>query len=382
MEPYILDNGGIFSLSGFSYQIRVFVYYMLKMKEGMQIEFETIEDVNMKKIKPYQIDEYDEKIINKIVSSATNEAIQVKRTKITESTTMQILMNWFLLETSEQNVSKYTLFTDSEYGNLDILFSKSAETIFEVVKNSKKTSKATITKVKKKIKEIDEFIKVYESIKQKYEYISANNIDTLIDENCSEIFRKAGVNKVVYYQRIKELLQHVTVQVIESIHNKNPYIFSYQKFIALVEEICNRLTEEVTLPQYSDFKKLYTINFNDLSISKSREYKQLLACELPEHQIKTHLGYGEYYKELRFRFMELNKIGKINDLEETTYENYEMVKMKLQNNNNDTPFNRLDETKQRGNTYAETEPVRFGSGIFLTKAGNDELQISWKDEEK
>lgn len=60
MEPYILDNSGIYSLSGFSYQIRVFVYYMLKLKEGMQIEFETIDDINMKKIKPQQLDDFDE----------------------------------------------------------------------------------------------------------------------------------------------------------------------------------------------------------------------------------------------------------------------------------------------------------------------------------
>ncbi|MEM5643090.1 hypothetical protein AAHB52_20905 [Bacillus toyonensis] len=40
------DESGIKSLSGFAYQIRVFVYYMSKMiGSNQQIEFETLEDV-------------------------------------------------------------------------------------------------------------------------------------------------------------------------------------------------------------------------------------------------------------------------------------------------------------------------------------------------
>ncbi len=380
MEPYILDNSGIYSLSGFSYQIRVFVNYMLKLKEGMQIEFETIDDVNMKKIKPQQLDDFDEKFMNKIVGSSTNEAMQVKRTTITQSTAVQVLLNWILLESSEYKVSKYTLFTDAEYNNTDILFSNSAEALFELVRDSNKNNKATITKVKKMYKDIEEFKNVYDSIKEKYEFVSMENIDEKIEGNCSELFRKAGINKVVYFQRIKELLQHITVQIMDSIYSKKPYIFTYKKFMTLVEEICSRMTEEITLPQYSDFKKLHSIDFNDLSISKSREYKQLLACELPQPIIKTHLGYGEYYKELRFKYMELNKISKIENIEETTHENFEMVKFELQKNENDTPFNRLNATKQQGNAYAQNEHVRFGSGIFLTKEGIEDIQISWKDD--
>lgn len=66
-----------------------------------------------------------------------------------------------------------------------------------------------------------------------------------------------------------------------------------------------------------------------MSIASSREYKQLLACKLPQPLIKVHLGYGEYYKDLRFRYMETNKLGKIQNIEETTYENFEISKFKL-----------------------------------------------------
>ena len=45
-----MNNSGIFSLSGFAYQIKVFIYYMALLQKNQQIEFETLEDVNIKSI--------------------------------------------------------------------------------------------------------------------------------------------------------------------------------------------------------------------------------------------------------------------------------------------------------------------------------------------
>ncbi len=151
MATYIPDSSGIFSLSGFSFQIRVFVCYMLTLKEGMQIEFETIDDVNIGKIKHNEIDNFDDNYVNRIVGTNTNIAVQVKRTSITESSAIKILLNWILLESSEHVITKYVLFTDAEYENVDILFSKSAQEQFEFIKESTKSSRATITKVKKNV---------------------------------------------------------------------------------------------------------------------------------------------------------------------------------------------------------------------------------------
>lgn len=39
------DQSGINSLAGFAYQIKVFAYYAFDLKEDMQVEFETTEDV-------------------------------------------------------------------------------------------------------------------------------------------------------------------------------------------------------------------------------------------------------------------------------------------------------------------------------------------------
>lgn len=69
---YEQDFSGINSLSGFSFQIRVFCYYMLDLKEEMQIEFETIEDVNVKNLKVENIDENSENFRSILSSEVCN----------------------------------------------------------------------------------------------------------------------------------------------------------------------------------------------------------------------------------------------------------------------------------------------------------------------
>ena len=224
MDTYLPDSSGINSLAGFSFQIRVFTYYMIMLGENTQIEFETIDDVNIKKIKAEEIDNNDENFICKLKKENTNTAIQVKRTNITESISQKVLLNWILLEVSENNVSKYVLFTDKQYSNDDIIFKKSAAELYQCIEKSDKNNKAIITKVKKKFKtDFAGFEKIYDAIKGKYEFIS-DNIDEKMDDACCVLFRKSGVNEVVYYNRIKELLQHVTVEVMESVNGKKPFV--------------------------------------------------------------------------------------------------------------------------------------------------------------
>jgi hypothetical protein len=382
MDTYLQDRSGINSLSGFSYQIRVFVYHMLALKEGMQIEFETIEDVNIKKIKPAEIDNYEDDFINKIMGIDGNTAIQVKRTNISESSARKILLNWIMLESSKNIVTEYILFTDAEYRNIDKMFNKSAKEQFTLITESSKSSSATISKVKSIYKDnFEGFEKIYDSIKEKYKFISLEDIDEKIADRCSLLFRKAGVNEAVYYLRIRELIQYVTVQVMESINKKEPKIFYHDDFITLVEDISCRITENFIEPIYADFKKLHPIDFRNLKVASSREYKQLLACKLPERLLEQHLVFGEYYKNLRYLYMESNKLGKIENIEATTYENFESVKFSLQKQGQDEPYYRLEKTKQQSNSYADNEQIRYGSGIYLTKDGIEEIQISWEDDE-
>lgn len=381
MDNYETDTSGINSLGGFAYQIKVFVLYMLEMHENMQTEFETLDDVTVNKLSPETIDINEDKFKNSIVSSEGIKVIQVKRTKLDASIARQILLNWMLLESSGDSVTDYILFTSAEYGNEDILFNVSAEDLYSKVVNTKKT-KATITKMKNKYqKDKDRFIEIYNSIRQKYSFVSENDVDEKIDEKCKILFKKAGVNVVTYYNRIVELLKHITIEIIESVNAKKSYHICYEEMIAYAEDVCNRFTDEYMLPAYSEFKKINRINFSDLQIAQSREYRQLVACEIPQNIIETHLTYESYYQNICYRYKEMNKVTKIRDIEETTYENFENTKFILQKEGQDTPFKRLSETKKLPNSYADSEQIKYGSGIYLTREEELEHQISWEDED-
>lgn len=381
MDNYEVDTSGINSLGGFAYQIKVFVLYMLEMDENMQTEFETLDDVAVNKLLPDTIDINEDKFKSSIVSSKGIKVIQVKRTKIDAGTARQILLNWILLESSGDLVTDYILFTSTAYGNNDILFEISAEDLYlKVMKTTK--SKATIAKVKNKFrKDKDDFVEVYNSIRQKYNFVSENDIDKKIDDKCKVLFKKAGVNVVTYNNRIVELLKHITIEIIDSVNVKKPYCIRYEEMIAYAEDICNRFTDEYMLPAYSEFKKINKIDFSDLQIAKSREYRQLVACEMPQKMIETHLIYGSYYQNICYRYKEMNKITKIIDIEETTYENFENTKFALQKEGKDTPFQRLSEIKKLPNSYADSEQIKYGSGIYLTREEELEHQISWEDED-
>ena len=282
------------------------------MDENMQTEFETLEDVTVNKLSPETIDKNEDKFKSYIVSSNGIKVIQVKRTKIDVGTARQILMNWILLETSGKVVTDYVLFTSGAYGNSDILFDVSAEDLYSEVLNTTKL-KATIAKVKNRYeKDKEGFVKIYNSIQQKYSFVSENDIDKHIDEKCKVLFKKAGVNIVTYYNRIVELLKHITIEIIENVNKKKPYCIRYEEMIAYAEDVCNRFTDEYMLPAYSEFKKINRIDFSDLQISKSREYRQLVACEMPQKMIETHLTYGSYYQNICYRLKLPTPIGVLN----------------------------------------------------------------------
>lgn len=375
------DYSGIYSLRGFSFQIKVFVSYMLDLKEGMQLEFETIEDVNLKRIKADNIDENSENFKSTFLSDEANQAIQVKRTTITKDVAMKILLNWILLESSNRNVLKYILLTESAYNSKDIIFEGSVEELFQKIINSSKKGNATVTKVKNLFKtNFEDFENIINTIKEKYEFLSVDDIDKNIDDKCALHFRKAA-NEVVYGQRLKELLQHITVEIMDAVNQKKPFAINYYGFVKLLEDVSTRFTEFITAPNYADFKKLNQIDLSNSEISKLREYQQLVACNLSENLLRQHLTYKNYYENILYKYMETNKLSKIEEIEETAFENFENVVFRLQRDGSDVPFNRLDETKKMTNSHANNEQIRYGCGIYLTKDGIVNRQISWEDEQ-
>lgn len=378
---YQMDSSGINSLAGFAYQIKVFSLYAFELAENMSIEFETIDDVNLKTLPAEQIDKYSSNFICTSTSITSNSAIQVKHTSVDDSTAKKMILNWLLLEKSEHKINQYVLFTDKSYQNAGAIFTQDANTLFNEVVTSKKRSDAVISKVKSLYKDnFKNFEVAYNAIQAKYVFKNIENLDLLVQEAATLHFRKSA-NKIVFFQRLKGFLTHITYEIMGAISKKQPYVMSFEHFIAIVEEISNSYTDKLTAPSYADFKKINSIDLNESKISTSREFHQLKSCKLPENDIKRHLSYGLYYHATSIKYLENNRIKKVEDILETTFENFEDAKLDLQNQHNDTPYNRLSNTKSRSNSNAENEQIKFGSAIYLTKEDIDEKQISWEDEE-
>lgn len=375
------NNSGIHSLAGFAYQTKVFAYYAFQLTENERVEFETIEDVNIKKVIPEMIDKLCETTQCKIMGDITNRAVQVKHTTLTTANKKQLIMNWILLENDENKIVDYILFTDKSYGNKDDLFKVCDREFYYEISSSNSRSDAIISKVKNLgISSYEVFEEITNTIKNKYKFISLDNIEDEIVGKASLHFRLAD-NKVVFEQRLNEFLQYITAEIMNAVSEKTPFILSFEDFISKIEDISTRFTKNVTVPSYSEFKKVNDIDLNDSEVGKTREYKQLVHCELPDNLIKKQLLYGIYYKETALQYMENNRPNRVENILLTTKENFDDIKFRLERIFEDTPVNRLDKTQQCTNSYADNEQIKYGSAIYLTNDEVGENQISWKDED-
>lgn len=372
-------DSGINSLGGFAYQIKVFMYYLAFLKKGEYIEFESIEDVNIRK---EQLDEEGEKFKCVVKRREGNIAIQVKRTNISSKSAEKIIYNWLLLEKSSVNIDRYILFTDEEYKNENPLSKIDAELLFKKVMASNNRANALVTKVKTLfMDDLNDFKITFAQIEEKYQFKSILELDNLIEKAFEEIFRKVGVTEPVYYMRIHELLRCITTKIMESVELGKPFVYSYENFIVQVEHICENINNAHQVICYSTFKKVKGISWNDLNITTSRECMQLQACGLPRNIIEEHLIYKMYYETSRCLYMENNKVNIVDNIEDTTYENFTFAIFELKQEDIDTPFRRLKETKKATNSYTPNEQIRFGSCIYLTGENiEEERRISWKDD--
>lgn len=377
-SEFIQDGSGIKSLQGFSFQIKVFCNLAAKLSMGKQIEFESIDDIAINKhIKPKGLDNINSKII-----TFDYESIQVKHTSLTNDLVENVLMNWIQIETSATTVSKYILITDETYNNKDLLKKININEFIEKVMNSNKKKNANITRVKKIFEgksDSDRKKIIRTIINKKYDFKSIN-IDTEIYNNFEKIFHRSA-NGVVYFQRLDEFLSEITTRILKSVNSRKTYTLTYKDFELIVNDIIQRFSITVSLPSFYNFKSVNPIDLKVIDIANSREYKQLLYCEVPENIIRRYLLHGQYYRKVRSTYIDVCMESKCGDIENTAFENYEITKYDLQDRNEDIPKNRLNRTVKESNSYAENEQIREGACIYLTSDNiNSDTKISWKDD--
>ena len=380
MDNEITSYAGIDSLRGYSYQIKVFMYFLTRIQMGEQVEYETIDDINISKLDVTNFDDEIVGIIKDGDSNRINSAIQVKRTKISDKIAKNVLFNWILLE-SNGGIVSYKLYTDAKYENEDIIFNRDMNALFNEVNKSNSRSDSLISQVKSKYGNNKKlFIDTINEIKNKHSFVSLENIDEMIYDALSEVFHKDGVVPNIYELRIIELFNYVVREIFSSIDERKPYVCTYSMYRKEIENICVRVSNVELNLDYGNYINSNPIFYHDF-IGK-REYKQLEFCELSHKNMLNHLRYKEYYQYYRLHNMANNKVDLLNNIEQTSSDNFEKVKDFLKHNNQDTPYNRLNETESKINLYAKTDQIRDGALIYLTKDEIDKrLQISWKDEE-
>lgn len=372
------DNGGIYSLAGFAYQIKVFILHVLELKNEYTLEYETIDDVALK-IVADKLDEHEDDLCS-IFTATSRKAIQVKKTQVTNSVAKKVVKNWILIEKNNADIEQFVLVTDREV-DMDAFADLDVDEIFKEV-NAATGNKSIDAKLKKigytetELKQKVQDIVSMSSI-EKYE-----KIDTEIENKFSDFFIRCGVREATYYIRLKEFLQEITVEILEAVGNGQPYFLTYESMSKIKNRIITDCTDEKWKPNFSQFRRLKKVNLEDLAVIKSREYRQLKACKsLKDEDICRHLQWGEYYVNSKRGYYERGMACLVEDIENTAYDNFCDVKMELRNKIQDTPDNRLVETKSKSNLKAVDEQIRYGVCINLTSEDTENsIQISWKDD--
>ena len=380
-----MNNSGIYSLAGFAYQIKVFIYYLTQLQDNYALGFETYDDVALQRT---DIDSTAQEgklqTYNGIFNSPSGiTALQVKRTTLSNDDYEKVLFNWIILNNSSANVENFVLLVDKSYENTDSVFPTDLNSLYNKIINSSSNRNALITQVKEIINNnYILFTQLCKSIKDRYIFKEIDDIDNEIFESYKLIFNHGGVKDVIYKMRIRDLAEKIQYALLEDISQNHSYKCDYAMFKTIVEDVVARIKDDLYIPpDFSDFRKNSRIDIADTAISKSRQYIQLKKCAIPDSLIKEQLIFEEYYTAYKLRCLENLKSNNIENIEYTTHFNFEITKSNLQANNNDTPNNRLVHTQEKANTYAQNDQIRNGSAIHLTKVDTAaDMLISWEDE--
>ncbi len=383
-EGYGLNSSGIYSLAGFAYQIKVFVFYLSQLREGYSIGYETYDDVSLHK-SDKNISQQEDKLktYNEIFNTDSGiTALQVKQTKLSAEDYEKVLFNWIILNNEQHDIEKYVLVVDKQFENIDCVFPSDYKVLFDKILSSNKNGKALITKVKKLINgNYTLFCEICDKIKGKYEFKELETIENEIYDAFKELFNYGGVMDVTYRLRIRELVNYFSNEILSSVIERNVYKCDFSTFRHKIDEIHMSISDEKYNPaSYSEFSRASSIDINNKDLIVSRQYIQLLKCKLPTSSIRDYLIKEEYYSSYKIRNLENMKKNLIEDIELTTYDNFTMAKMDLQFQGKDSAYGRLTETINRENGYTENIQLRHGSAIHLTKEETDpQKMISWED---
>ena len=374
-------DAGLSSLSGFAYQIKVFIMLLSQLEIGQQVEFETLDDVTVTAV-PTNDSQDDFCIKQKTGTNTQPTVFQVKQTNVTEVTGRKVLYNWLLALHKETTIEKFTLYVEQGYSVNEKAFTNGAEKEFQYIIESDRAETALVSRVKK-IYEHD-----YNKFQNDYQYICNHkdvayikDINTSLSEVLAQIFHSSAntVGPFFYGCRIKELFTRICARIMDNAAQRKPYTCTRNEFEQICEDICSCISQARYEPDYSDFSRLHSLPNRNSEIVAYREYQQLKHCGLSESQIIEHIGWEQYYQNIRQHYLTDARKEKIEETEYIAYHQHQSVVLELKAKNEDIPLFRLLKTKACPISTLTNEISQWGTYIYLTK-DEAEKQISWKDE--
>lgn len=372
------NNSGIVSLSGFTFQIKVFFYYLTKLSEGNELGFEVLDDISVSSLDEKNLDNKEDAFSTRINANNEYEVSQVKRSKIDSSNYKKIIYNW-LLTINKYPVKKFVLCTSETFNNEDIFFD-SSENLFKKVLASNSKATALVSKVKEIYKDdYERFERDCMYIQRNFEKLDGFTVDDEINAKYGRLLLLTKDNTKVYQHRLEELFRCIQFDLLNAIGNRKPYFCDLDKFRTYIEDVIHRINIEDVELNYSVFKANTPFLLEE--VRSKREYKQLAFCKDTEKFILKHIMYGLYYQKYRNLSLEANKAPRIENIENRTFESFEDVVDILKEEGRDRPLFRLDKCKNSPNNYLRNDEAKIGALIYMTREEADERQLSWKEEE-
>lgn len=379
----LLNDSGLSSLSGFSYQIKVFILRLTQLQQGQRVEFETLDDVAVRSLSSK--DSISDSCFKwKVDETSSIEVFQVKQTNVSESVRRQVLYNWLLAYNQKPDISKFTLHVAQGYSINEKAFTNDSEKEYQTIIESDKAVTALVSRVKQIYKDdLTKFKRDYQTICSKSTIERLGDIDELIAEQLITPFHAtaADIGKTYFEKRIAELFTRICARIMDCAGQRSPYVCGHAEYMQLCEEICKDISPTQYTPDYEAFRQVFSQDDLTSEITNSREYRQLRYCKLSNSEILDHLSWEQYYQSIRQHYLADAKKDAISKTESIAHQNHKDVVYELQDENKDTPRLRLIKTKRCEISTLHDEFSRWGTYIFLTQ--NDlPNKISWKDEDE
>ena len=379
----LLNDSGLSSLSGFSYQIKVFILRLTQLQQGQRVEFETLDDVAVRSLSSK--DSISDSCFKwKVDETSSIEVFQVKQTNVSESVRRQVLYNWLLAYNQKPDISKFTLYVAQGYSINEKAFTNDSEKEYQTIIESDKAVTALVSRVKQIYKDdLTKFKRDYQTICSKSTIERLGDIDELIAEQLITPFHAtaADIGKTYFEKRIAELFTRICARIMDRAGQRSPYVCVHAEYMQLCEEICKDISPTQYTPDYEAFRQVFSQDDLTSEITNSREYRQLRYCKLSNSEILDHLSWEQYYQSIRQHYLADAKKEAISKTESIAHQNHKDVVYELQDENKDTPRLRLIKTKRCEISTLHDEFSRWGTYIFLTQNYLPN-KISWKDEDE